>query len=327
MNEPWYEGSVCFICNYWWVLLLILALGVGGLIAMNNMGIAFPWARTTSVAVAGVTETPRITSTPPPATTAPSDNPSSTPTTVPPASPSPAPTTTRMPAVTATPSPVSGPDVSCEELGTVYEDFNNPDFENSVDASKWPQRNRDPNILMAQQNGELVVNVTPAQARLNGSLSTLPFSITWPAYIEARIKANEDNVGEHMRTAIQFIASNYNWWAKCGLSVDEWGPRVDCGSGGASGDEFYRDLPAQYNKWYTVRVLIDPETFTISFFVDGELLGSYVPTDADRLKETISFRWEIHTWAEIDSGGTMRVDDATFLPGSDRCFLPVWGED
>lgn len=26
MNEPWWEGSVCFVCNYWWVLLLVIVL-------------------------------------------------------------------------------------------------------------------------------------------------------------------------------------------------------------------------------------------------------------------------------------------------------------
>lgn len=28
MNEPWWEGIVTFINDYWWVLLLIVALGL-----------------------------------------------------------------------------------------------------------------------------------------------------------------------------------------------------------------------------------------------------------------------------------------------------------
>lgn len=28
MEEPFYEGTVCFICDYWWVLLIILVLGL-----------------------------------------------------------------------------------------------------------------------------------------------------------------------------------------------------------------------------------------------------------------------------------------------------------
>jgi hypothetical protein len=26
MNEQWWEGSVCFICDYWWILLLVVVL-------------------------------------------------------------------------------------------------------------------------------------------------------------------------------------------------------------------------------------------------------------------------------------------------------------
>jgi hypothetical protein len=28
MNEPMWEGPVCFLCNYWWVILLVIVLGV-----------------------------------------------------------------------------------------------------------------------------------------------------------------------------------------------------------------------------------------------------------------------------------------------------------
>lgn len=28
MNPDWKEGGVCFLCDYWWVVLLILVLAV-----------------------------------------------------------------------------------------------------------------------------------------------------------------------------------------------------------------------------------------------------------------------------------------------------------
>lgn len=28
MNDEWWEGSVCFVCDYWWALLALIVLGV-----------------------------------------------------------------------------------------------------------------------------------------------------------------------------------------------------------------------------------------------------------------------------------------------------------
>lgn len=28
MEDRWYDGSVCFLCNYWWIILLVIVLGV-----------------------------------------------------------------------------------------------------------------------------------------------------------------------------------------------------------------------------------------------------------------------------------------------------------
>ncbi len=30
MNEPVWEGPVCLICDYWWLLLLVIAVGLAG---------------------------------------------------------------------------------------------------------------------------------------------------------------------------------------------------------------------------------------------------------------------------------------------------------
>ena len=28
MNDEWWEGPTCFICDYWWVILIIIVLAV-----------------------------------------------------------------------------------------------------------------------------------------------------------------------------------------------------------------------------------------------------------------------------------------------------------
>ncbi len=28
MNEEWWENSTCFICDYWWVFLIVIVLAI-----------------------------------------------------------------------------------------------------------------------------------------------------------------------------------------------------------------------------------------------------------------------------------------------------------
>lgn len=29
MNEPVWEGTMCIVCDYWWVLLVVIAVALG----------------------------------------------------------------------------------------------------------------------------------------------------------------------------------------------------------------------------------------------------------------------------------------------------------
>ncbi len=35
MNEDWSEGIVCFLCDYWWVFLILLVLGLTAYFTRN----------------------------------------------------------------------------------------------------------------------------------------------------------------------------------------------------------------------------------------------------------------------------------------------------
>lgn len=28
MNEDWWEGATCFLCDYWWIILILVVLGI-----------------------------------------------------------------------------------------------------------------------------------------------------------------------------------------------------------------------------------------------------------------------------------------------------------
>jgi endo-1,4-beta-xylanase len=49
-------------------------------------------------------------------------------------------------------------------------------------------------------------------------------------------------------------------------------------------------------RWYTVRIEIDPGTMTISYFIDGVMVGRHVPMDAYYLKSNDNFHFTVGLW-------------------------------
>lgn len=29
MNREWWEGPVCVVCDYWWIILIVIVVGLG----------------------------------------------------------------------------------------------------------------------------------------------------------------------------------------------------------------------------------------------------------------------------------------------------------
>lgn len=94
MEEAWWESPVCYLCDYWWLLLLFLVLGLATFFTRPVWSpLVFP---PTPTPMATATATPTIT-------------PSPTPTNTPTLTPTPTNTPTLTPSPTVTPSPTFTP--------------------------------------------------------------------------------------------------------------------------------------------------------------------------------------------------------------------------
>ncbi len=69
----------------------------------------------------------------------------------------------------------------------------------------------------------------------------------------------------------------------------------------------------EYGSWHTFRIEIEPATMTITYYIDGQMVGSHVPVDAEQLKKA-NFSLDIGIWAPSAGALTGSVDDVRIGP-------------
>lgn len=136
-------------------------------------------------------------------------------------------------------------------------------------------------------------------------------------FTEARWQIGDDHTPPTVESNLRYWVNlpDGEWqYILCGLFVD--GPdKIDFlfdvvdSRQGSIHSEFVPHL--SYNQWYTARMEIDPTTMEFSCFANGELVGSYVPDNADQLREA-QFEVGFHTWFSEGAMATIQADDAQF---------------
>ena len=121
---------------------------------------------------------------------------------------------------------------------------------------------------------------------------------------EGKLKISDDHTGGYAAVELFIQANNiagHNWWTQCVLGT----------SGGAQAS-FYCDVTtdprgvyeveystgtsASLDTWHVLRIETDPSTAELGFFLDGKLVGNYVPTDAADLVTANTFRPKVTVW-------------------------------
>ena len=89
-------------------------------------------------------------------------------------------------------------------------------------------------------------------------------------------------------------------------SVEAW---ASCHTDGNIHGKYSTDsITVQYNTWHTFRFEINPEIATITFFIDGQQVGNYTPSDPETFKKT-QFSPLLNVWSEDGGLVTSYVDD------------------
>ena len=181
---------------------------------------------------------------------------------------------------------------------TIYDNFDDPAFDNRVNTGLWAlELNEYCDVV--QQEGAMVFKNTLSQneiieCRLH--VKPHPTIIDELGPLEARLKIADDYSGESWAVqGIQIDTDDLSagWKAFCGLGVglDDTDNSLTFVISNDNGAEFVERAPANYDRWYTFRLEIDPETIMVKCFADNNLIGLAIPKDAAKLKNSVFERY------------------------------------
>jgi len=136
---------------------------------------------------------------------------------------------------------------------------------------------------VAQGDGMLVVKNLLSQSHTYCDLILSQPSVSLDNFgtVEARIKITDDFSGDLVNHGIR-IHHVEGWYAFCGLAAHVGGIETILDLGWQI-DAWERTSPADYDRWYTFRLEVDPQTAVVSCWVDNNLLGSITPENVSRL--------------------------------------------
>ncbi|MBN1303169.1 MAG: toll/interleukin-1 receptor domain-containing protein [Anaerolineales bacterium] len=173
-----------------------------------------------------------------------------------------------------------------EEL--VFSDsFEDLSYEGALDTTQWifPPYYRFLTVI-EQENGSLVFKRTTLTAEEDGQVQTkTSWSLEDFGYLEARLKIDSQHTGTDGNLNIGIVAGpvgSDGWYSTCGIGLGNPRPFLWCiqVTNGQYPYEYDRAFQAlEYDRWYTVRIEINPRSGEIGYYLDGKLLDRWQPTD------------------------------------------------
>jgi len=221
------------------------------------------------------------------------------------------PTNTSSP--TNTPSSTPTPTATIDSDPTVYDNFNNPTYDGKWNKSLWADNSFPGATAIEQQNGNVIISRQSSGSSILRTRRPGKWTLDQLGFIEAKIMLGsniETLSGGSIGIGIDKYTSQDNWWSFCVIGggqdlIEAW---VNCHTDGNIHGKYSTDsFPVQYNTWHIMRIEIDPDTTTITYFIDGQQVGSYTPKDPETFKNT-QFSPLLNVWSE-DGGLTIGYAD------------------
>jgi hypothetical protein len=219
------------------------------------------------------------------------------------------PTTTPAPTLTNTPvTPTVTLTPTVTPL-TIYDDFENHEFDSRYDPTLWKPDTS--NGTISQNDGILTIQKT--KGRIIGLQATnyREVGIRGTTVFEAQLMISQEQSGHLFMEVISYPSGVV---IDCTAKPSDEVVEVGCGYGDKNSVpiENYHELVIAYNTWHTVRIEIEPETMTIAYYADGEELKRFVAPAAEKLKtNNDNFTFEIGYFNDntSDPAGVGYVND------------------
>jgi hypothetical protein len=216
--------------------------------------------------------------------------------------------------------PTSLPHTSTE-WPIFQDDFSNTEYDGKYNPSLWSAQFQ-PNCGKAEQRDGVLMLTSPESCP-EGSLYTWTVdgfsSIEHIKSAGAKLMLSSDFKGRG-GPSFGFSANIPAWGNGCFIRAfdDGRGALANCEAWtyGTGHRTVYRtdEIPVSYDKWYSFKIVTDPKEMKITYYLDGQAIGSYKPIDdAPGLREA-SFYAGVDVWHGANSHVTGYIDDVRFGP-------------
>lgn len=206
---------------------------------------------------------------------------------------------------------------------TPYDAFDDPAYDGIYNPSLWYEQESN-NCELVQHDGMLVLTNTVSSVELGCSLiAGRPMKVTVGELrsLEVRMRMSGragGSAGQSLNITAEDSSSNWSWDAYCGLESRPDGITAifyvgNVGANDELHDQFIQEFLAEYDRWYTIRLTVDPDTVTVSCTVDGDLLGSAIPNNATKSGDERYLR-KLGGWRQAGASATSYFDDFRILP-------------
>ncbi len=198
---------------------------------------------------------------------------------------------------------------------TAYDDFNNPEYDGSFNTDLWVHDDDlSAEILAAhQQDGYLVFDNAPFSEETDRSIR-IPAILTQEDFdfVEGKLRLDDDVTGGFSMVKLQLSGDTWEWWAQVYLSgvPDQVDPWFSCDISINNEPELLKEIPIEYNVWYTTRIEVDWDTESLNYYLDDQLKCTY-PLPSGMLDDA-AFRVEVGVWQETNASITAYIDDMSF---------------
>lgn len=204
-------------------------------------------------------------------------------------------------------------------LASVHDDFADPQFDGAFNPARWTYDGTD-HVVVAQVDGALVFSTTAVLESGNAAITPLTpagWTLEQARIMEARFKLDGSRRGSFLKT--QLVVSPFGdsvWWAECQLGAagdteTRYFCNIESGEFEENGTPIYEyqtdAVMGAYDTWYVTRMVADPATGEFKFYLDGQLIGHYLPEDAEFIK-TATLYPQVGSWVDASDQYVGYVD-------------------
>ena len=198
------------------------------------------------------------------------------------------------------------------------DDFSDTRFDGTFNSGQWSTYGGTPYVYttIQQENGVMLFTKSSTSGSESGNLITVQ---SWSpqefSYVEASVKVDRQHLGANGNLGISLATAN-GWSVGCAFTVGASQPTFFCNQiePPYNSSDYYHQSSyySEYDRWYTVRIKIDPKTFNLTFYLDGQYFDNWRPPNAGQL---IGEKFNIHIGLWTDNGTSMSgsVDDVRMV--------------